>query len=83
MPAAPSSAEADFRYGDIDPFPLRREVENPGDHARRTATITGRGVKRLHADREDDTARVVRESDDRLRQGDEGVTTIDIQEVEG
>ena len=52
-------------------------------HARWTVTITGWGLERLHADLEDDKARVVRESDDRLQQGDEGVTTIDIKEVKG
>ena len=46
-------------------------------------TITGRGLERLYACLEDDKARVVRESDDRLRQGDEGVTTIDIKGGEG
>ena len=52
-------------------------------HARWTVTITGWGLERLHADLEDDEARVVRESDGRLRQGDEGVTTIDIKGVKG
>lgn len=36
-------------------------------HARRPVTITGRGLERLHAYPEDDTARVMREGDDRLR----------------
>ena len=52
-------------------------------HARRTVTITGWGPERLHADPEDDAARVAREGDDRPRQGDGGVTAVDIKEVKG
>jgi hypothetical protein len=32
---------------------------------------------------EDDSPPVVRESDDRIRQGDERVTTVDVKEVKG
>ena len=37
-----------------------------------TVTITGWGLERLHAYPEDDKARVVRESDDRLLRGTRG-----------
>jgi hypothetical protein len=72
-----------LRYGYIDSFPFDGRSRIQVLHARWTVTITGWGLERLHADLEDDKARVVRESDGRLQQGDEGVTTIDIKEVKG
>jgi hypothetical protein len=72
-----------LRYGYIDSFPFDGRSRIEVLHARWTVTITGWGLERLHAYLEDDKARVVREGDDRLRQGEEGVTTIDTKGGKG
>jgi hypothetical protein len=62
-----------LRYEFIDSFPFDGRSRIQVLHARWTVTITGGGLERLHAYLEDDKARVVRESDDCLQLGYEGV----------